>query len=152
MAGKIFSCKKKSVGEFDEDVDDKGDNPLTVMEVELDAEDEVNSENMADWLKKLHMRTQHLVGKVTVNGMSRLAATNNVATALTRSIQCSSLFKINQLKFFNDEKTGSRGRPGSIIQVIVRHQTVIVMGTITRQKEVNRHYLNCLRLQPKLYK
>ncbi|EFX79434.1 hypothetical protein DAPPUDRAFT_244944 [Daphnia pulex] len=39
---------------------------------------------MADWLKKLHIRTQHLVGKVTVNGMSRLAATNNVATALTR--------------------------------------------------------------------
>jgi hypothetical protein len=43
---------------------------------------------MADWLKKLHIRTQHLVGKVTVNGMSRLAATNNVATALTRSVQC----------------------------------------------------------------
>ncbi|XP_046651937.1 uncharacterized protein LOC124342807 [Daphnia pulicaria] len=85
VAGKIFNCKKKSVGEFDEDVDDKGaDNPLAVLEVELDAEDEVNSENMADWLKKLHMRTQHLVGKVTVNGMSRLAATNNVATALTR--------------------------------------------------------------------
>jgi hypothetical protein len=88
VAGKIFNCKKKSVGEFDEDADDEGDNPLAVLEVELDAEDEVNSENMADWLKKLHIRTQHLVGKVTVNGMSRLAATNNVATALTRSVQC----------------------------------------------------------------
>ncbi len=90
VAGKIFHCKKKS----DEDgADDEGaDNPLAVLEVELDAEDEVNSENMADWLKKLHMRTQHLVGKVTVNGMSRLAATNNVATALTRSINSMSTF------------------------------------------------------------
>jgi hypothetical protein len=85
--------EKKSVGEFDKDADDEGaDNPLAVLQVELDAEDEVNSENLSDWLKKLHMRTQHLVDKVTVNGMSRLADTNNVATALTRSIQCPLFF------------------------------------------------------------
>ncbi len=87
VAGQMFRRQKKSVGsEVDEDADDEEDiNPLAaVLEVELDEDNEVNSENMEDWLKKLHIRTQHLVGKVTLNGMSRLAATNNVATALTR--------------------------------------------------------------------
>lgn len=73
-------------GEFDGDADDEEDNnPLAVLdEPELNEEIEVSSEDMADWLTKLHIRTQHLVGKVTVNGMNRLAATNHVATALTR--------------------------------------------------------------------
>lgn len=85
VADQVFNRKKKIAGEFDGDADDEEDNnPLAVLEGEVDEEIEINSENMEDWLKKLHIRTQHLVGKVTVNGMSRLAATNHVATALTR--------------------------------------------------------------------
>lgn len=90
MADRVYHRKKKVIGEFDDEaVDDEGhkqnDNrsQLAVLPGDLDDE-EAAGEEMEDWLKKLHIRTQHLVGKVTVNGMSRLAATNNVATALTR--------------------------------------------------------------------
>ena len=86
MVGQVFQHRKKKIeGEIDGDADDEEDNnPLAVLEPESDEEIKVSSEDMADWLTKLHIRTQHLVGRVTVNGMSRLAATNHVATALTR--------------------------------------------------------------------
>ncbi|KAI9556334.1 hypothetical protein GHT06_018908 [Daphnia sinensis] len=91
VADRVFHRKKKVVGEFDEDeVDDDGHkqndnrNQLAVLPSDFDDDAELTGEEMEDWLKKLHIRTQHLVGKVTVTGMSRLAATNHVATALTR--------------------------------------------------------------------
>ncbi|KAK4023713.1 hypothetical protein OUZ56_009112 [Daphnia magna] len=90
-ADRVFHRKKKVAGEFDdEQVDGDGHkqidnrNQLAVLPSDFDDNAEFTGEEMEDWLKKLHIRTQHLVGKVTVTGMSRLAATNNVATALTR--------------------------------------------------------------------
>ncbi|XP_057374525.1 uncharacterized protein LOC130695396 [Daphnia carinata] len=88
-ADRVFHRKKKMVGELDDeevDGDRQNDNrnQLAVLPSDFDDDFECTGEEMEDWLRKLHIRTQHLVGKVTLTGMSRLAATNHVATALTR--------------------------------------------------------------------
>ena len=87
VADRVFHRRKKGgVDEFEEEMAEGGPasefrNQLAVLQDETDEDKE---EDMDDWLKKLHIRTQHIIGKVTPAAMIRWAATNHVATAAIR--------------------------------------------------------------------
>ena len=101
----MFHRKKKSssilaIEDFDEALANKnthvegtvesGLQGLAILENQSDdasaAPESESKDDLKYLLQNLHMRTQHLVGKVTPAGMVRLAATNHVATAANRYV------------------------------------------------------------------
>lgn len=100
VADKVLHRKKKSKSALGIDVFAETDetdesklsesqyrSQLAILEDESEGESQVEEpvkDDMEDLLRTLHLRTQHLIGKVTPAGMNRLAATQNVATAAVR--------------------------------------------------------------------
>ncbi len=88
VADRVFHRRKKGgVDDFEEEMAEGGPaselcNQLAVLQDDTD--EDIQKEDMDDWLRKLHIRTQHIIGKVTPAAMIRLAATNHVATAAIR--------------------------------------------------------------------
>ena len=99
VAEKVLHRKKKSKSALGIDVFAETDeteevrlseseyrSQLAILEDESEGEADVepSKDNMEDLLRTLHLRTQHLIGRVTPAGMNRLAATQSVATAAVR--------------------------------------------------------------------
>lgn len=97
VADKVLHRKKKSKSALGIDVFAETDetdevkiseseyrSQLSVLQDDSNLQPEHPNEDMEDLLRTLHLRTQHLIGKVTPAGMNRLAATNHVATAAVR--------------------------------------------------------------------
>ncbi len=91
VADRVFHRKKKMVGEVDDDETRRNDyrNKLAILKGDLESGSErmaITGEEMEDWFQKLQIRTQQPKdNKVKPTAApTKLAATNNVATAAVR--------------------------------------------------------------------
>jgi hypothetical protein len=90
VADRVFHRKKKMVGEFDDDETRRNDyrNKLAILKGDLESGSQrmaITGEEMEDWFQNLQIRTQQPKDKNEKPAApTKLAATNNVATAAVR--------------------------------------------------------------------